>query len=412
MESNIMVSVLCTAYNHEEFIKDAIEGVISQKTDFKYELIIHDDASTDGTAKIIEEYAEKYPGVIRTIFQAENQYQRCNIYKTFLFPSIHGKYVAFCEGDDYWTDPGKLQAQVDVLEDNEQYSMCMHNAVKLNYETGAESLLDTFPQEGIYSQEAQVMAGLGTDFPAFASYVIRASLLEGMPGFFLASKVMDYPLRQYFANCGGGYYLKKPMSVYRVSTPQSYMKKAAENQLFYNNYTVEMIRFFEKFNHYTLGAFSSILKCKIISDYFGFCLSIPETEGLEKAMEMGLDASRVKECYQCLSPKHLDSSILELCRKTEHMFIYGTGRLAPICKAQMEAAGIKAEGFVVSDGQMKADMEDGSHVYYLSGVLKMYRNPGFVLAVQPINAVAVEGVLKKNNIGNYCMPYTVGKEKD
>lgn len=408
MESSIMVSVLCTAYNHEKFIKDAIEGVVSQKTNFKYELIIHDDASTDGTAKIIKGYASKYPGLIRTVFQSENQYQRCNIYQTFLFPNINGKYVAFCEGDDYWTDPDKLQMQVDILEANETYSMCMHNAVKRNYETGSESLLDTFPEEGVHSQVAQVQAGLGTDFPAFASYVVRASLLEGIPDFFFASKVLDYPLRQYFANCGEVYYFKKPMSVYRVSTPQSYMKKTSEDQLFYNNYTVEMIRFFENFNHYTQGVFASVLKRKIISDYFGFCLSIPEEGGMEKAVEMGLDISRVKECYRCLSPKHLDSSILELCRKTEHRFIYGTGRIAPVCKAQMELAGIGFEGFVVSDGQMKADMLEGRKVYYLSEVLGMYSNPGFVLAVQPINAATVTKVLEKNKVKNYCMPYTAG----
>ena len=408
MEGNIMVSVLCTAYNHEKFIKDAIEGVVSQKTNFKYELIIHDDASTDGTAKVIKEYENKYPEVIRTVIQTENQYQRCNIYQAFLFPIIKGQYVAFCEGDDFWTDPDKLQKQVDILETHGTYSMCMHNAVKQNYETGMESLLDTFPEDGVYSQAEQVRAGLGTDFPAFASYMVRAGLLDGMPDFFLASKVLDYPLRQYFANCGEVYYFKKPMSVYRVSTPQSYMKKTSESQLFYNNYTVEMIRFFENFNRYTLGVFSDILKCKIVSDYFGFCLSIPEKEGITKALELGLDASLAEECYQCLSPKHLDSSILELSRQTGQRFIYGTGRLAPVCKAQMELAGIGFEGFVVSDGQMKAELAEGRKVYYLSEVLKMSPNPGFVLAVQPINAGAVEEVLKRNHIENYCMPYRAG----
>ena len=111
MSESVMVSVLCTAYNHEKWIKDAIEGVLEQQTDFKYELIIHDDASTDNTASVIQQYAGQYPDVIRPIFQKENQFGKCSLYKKYLFPSARGKYIALCEGDDYWCDSHKLQRQ-------------------------------------------------------------------------------------------------------------------------------------------------------------------------------------------------------------------------------------------------------------------------------------------------------------
>lgn len=113
MGNDIMVSVLCTAYNHEVFVKDAIEGVINQKTNFKYELIVHDDASEDKTAEIIQRYAQEYPDIIHSIIQKENQFQYHHIYPEILFPNAKGKYIAFCEGDDYWTDENKLQIQVD-----------------------------------------------------------------------------------------------------------------------------------------------------------------------------------------------------------------------------------------------------------------------------------------------------------
>ena len=202
MNTPPMVSVICTAYNHENFIQDAIEGVIHQKTDFNYEFLIHDDASTDKTAKIIQAYAQKYPTVIRAILQDENQFQHCHIYPDILFPMIRGKYVAFCEGDDYWTDEYKLQKQVDFLEKHPEYTMCIHNAIKWNYETGEKKRLDTFLEDGTYEQKQQILAGLGTDFPAFASYVFRSELLKKIPDFFLASHVLDYPLRQYAANEG------------------------------------------------------------------------------------------------------------------------------------------------------------------------------------------------------------------
>ncbi len=407
MKEDIMVSVLCTAYNHENFIRDAIEGVLEQKTNFRYELIIHDDASGDHTPKIITEYAERYKGIIRLVMQEKNQYQSCNIYPAFLFPKVRGKYIAFCEGDDYWTDEQKLQKQVDFLENHEDYVMCMHNAVKVNYETGEEVVLNTFPADGTYSQEKQILAGLGTDFPAFASYMVRAEFLKGIPEFFLASKVLDYPIRQYYANCGKVYYFKAPMSVYRVSTPQSYMKKVSENEFFYNNYAIEMIRFFENLNQYTGKKFNTVLECKIDSDYFGFCLSIPEQEGIDKAVQNGLDIGKVMKCYKCLFPGYLDSTIQEVCEKSSHIFIYGASRLAPVCKKQLEHAGISFEGFVVSEGQMKAGSIEGMKIYYLNEVIAKYGNPGFILAIQPINLGIVEKTLRRHGMKNYCQPYRI-----
>jgi glycosyltransferase involved in cell wall biosynthesis len=101
-----------------------------QKTNFKFEVIIHDDCSTDGTTDVIREYVEKYPDLIKPIFQERNQYQNgCKrILATFVYPKAQGKYIALCEGDDYWTDPLKLQKQVDFLESHPDYSMCFHRA--------------------------------------------------------------------------------------------------------------------------------------------------------------------------------------------------------------------------------------------------------------------------------------------
>lgn len=400
-----MVSVICIAYNHEKFIKDAIEGVVGQKADFSYELIIHDDASTDGTAKIIKEYEEKYPQIIRGIYQAENQFFKCNIVAEFLFPVVRGKYIAFCEGDDYWTDEKKLQKQVDFLETHRDYSMCMHNAVRLNYETGERSKLDTFPESGTYSQKEQILAGCGSDFPAFASYLLRTEFLKDIPDFFLRARVMDYPLRQYYASRGKVYYFEEAMSVYRVAIPQSYMKKTSQDQLFYNNYTLNMICFFEEFDRYTVKKFSDIIGDKLISDYFGFCTSIPEEEGMEKALRNGLDLGKIKKCYQCLSLEYLDKNIQQIYEKADSLFIYGTSRLAFVCKAQLEQAGLQMKGFVVSDGQMKADELSGKKIFYLSEVMETYHNPGFVLAVQPINIPVIEEKMGKYGVKNYCKPY-------
>ncbi len=126
----LMVTIRCVAYNHECYIRQCLEGFVTQKTNFRFEAIVHDDASTDKTASIIREYAQKYPEIIKPIFEKENQYSKKDgSLRKIMDSHTHGKYVALCEGDDYWTDSLKLQKQVDFLEAHPDYSMCFHNAV-------------------------------------------------------------------------------------------------------------------------------------------------------------------------------------------------------------------------------------------------------------------------------------------
>ena len=124
-----LVSIVCTTYNHVLFVRQCLNGITTQKTNFLFEVIIHDDASDDGTVEIIKEYEKKYPEIIKPIYQRENQYsKKVDIYETYIYPRAKGKYIAICEGDDYWIDENKLQMQVDFLENNPEYTMCFHSA--------------------------------------------------------------------------------------------------------------------------------------------------------------------------------------------------------------------------------------------------------------------------------------------
>lgn len=126
-----MVSIHCITYNHEPYIRQCLEGFVMQKTNFRFEAIVHDDASTDRTADIIREYAAKYPNIIKPIYETENQYsKRDGSLRRIMDAACTGKYIALCEGDDYWIDPLKLQKQVDFLEANPEYGMCCGNAYK------------------------------------------------------------------------------------------------------------------------------------------------------------------------------------------------------------------------------------------------------------------------------------------
>lgn len=122
-----LVTIRCCTYNHEPFIRQCLDGFVMQKTNFRFEAIVHDDASTDGTVKIIREYARKYPDIIKPIYEIENQYSKDDgSVERIMDAHTHGKYVAICEGDDYWTDPYKLQKQVDFLESHSNHVMCSH----------------------------------------------------------------------------------------------------------------------------------------------------------------------------------------------------------------------------------------------------------------------------------------------
>ena len=136
MDNNtIMVSICCISYNHEPYIRQCIEGFVMQRTKFLYEILIHDDASTDNTQNIIKEYQEKYPDIIKPIYQKENQYSKGlngSINATFNLPRANGKYIALCEGDDYWTDPLKLQKQYDFMEAHPEYGLVYTKAIVYN----------------------------------------------------------------------------------------------------------------------------------------------------------------------------------------------------------------------------------------------------------------------------------------
>ena len=137
MNNRPLVSICCLTFNHEKYINECLNGFIIQKTNFPFEVLIHDDASTDNTANIIRKYESDYPEIIKPIYQSVNQYSKgIRVNTVFNFSRARGKYIALCEGDDYWFDPYKLQKQVDFLEANPEYGL-IHSEFDTYYqETG------------------------------------------------------------------------------------------------------------------------------------------------------------------------------------------------------------------------------------------------------------------------------------
>lgn len=131
-----LVAIKCAVYNHELYLRDCLEGFVMQQTNFPFVAIVHDDASTDGSAAIIREFEEKYPDIIKPIYEAENQYSKhdgsLERIMNAAIDATGAKYIAMCEGDDYWTDPNKLQKQVDYMESHPECSVTFHRCKHLN----------------------------------------------------------------------------------------------------------------------------------------------------------------------------------------------------------------------------------------------------------------------------------------
>ena len=233
MSKDCLVSVLCTAYNHEEYIRDALESIVTQQTDFPFELLVNDDASTDGTAAIIREYAEKYPDIVRPFYQEKNLYsQDIDIYYAVFFPNARGKYVAFCEGDDYWTDPTKLQRQVDFLEAHPEYSACVHNTL-LHYCAGGRADEELVQHDEDCDVEFEdILPGMNTAWHT-SSLLAKTPLLADPPDFYYIAAGYgfgDYPYGIWLRHNGPVHFIARTMSVYRICSNGAAWSSGVEGQ--------------------------------------------------------------------------------------------------------------------------------------------------------------------------------------
>lgn len=220
----IMVSIQCMAFNHEPYIRQCLDGFVMQKTNFHFEAIIHDDASTDGTSDIIREYERMYPDIIKPIYQIENQYSKHDgSIRRALDSKTRGKYIALCEGDDYWTDPLKLQKQVDFLESHPDYSMVC-NRTKLYSQRQGKYIGENYCYNKSRLVDIKDVIFRGGLFISTCSIMLRHTVInEGFPDYIINCHVGDYPLQIFAAMKGKVYYFNDIMSVYRIDNNASWV---------------------------------------------------------------------------------------------------------------------------------------------------------------------------------------------
>ncbi len=247
-EEPILVAIHCLVYNHEPYLRDCFEGFVMQKTNFRFVAVVHEDASTDNSAVIIREYEAKYPDIFRPIYETENQWHKTDgslgRIMNAAINATGAKYVAMCEGDDYWTDPYKLQKQVDFLEEHEEFSLCCHGYSILNVDKGTmvekRVVLPPESKDGLMFTNAENMMEWYTKTP---TVLMRADVYKAVPDLSIFKYACDTYIFYYILKQGKGYYLSFNGAVYRAhgggvySSLSSFKKDLNCVKIFYEIYT-------------------------------------------------------------------------------------------------------------------------------------------------------------------------------
>lgn len=302
--NEIKVSIMCNAYNHERYIRSALDGFVMQKTNFAFEILIHDDASTDKTADIIREYEAKYPNLIKPIYQTENQHSKgIGAPRIFQEPRVQGKYIAFCEGDDYWTDPFKLQKQYDAMEAHPEVDICATASMDMFCDTGETRLFRCPSDHDTILSVEEVIAG-GGGFVATASLFYRADLIKNPPEFrkFL---YLDYTMQIYGSLRGGMLYLSDCTTVYRVGVEGSWTQRM-KSDIEKSKQHVEKIKtMLSLLNQDTDKKYDDVIQKEILKiDFLTYMALSEEKEVLSK---------KYKPFFKALSKKQQVKIYLKAC---------------------------------------------------------------------------------------------------
>lgn len=258
-EQNIKVSVYCLAYNHEKYIRKTLDGFVMQKTNFAYEVFVHDDASTDGTADIIREYEEKYPHIIKGIYQTENQYsQGIKFFNIFILPRLSGQYIACCEGDDYWCDSQKLQMQADILDANSNVVMVCHNTKRITVADEEVNLMIQGQQEGLLRPEELICKNQKN--PHLSSLMYRDFIRKKEWPEFFRKTTGDNSVRLFALTFGDVYYIDRVMSAYRLSVPGSWTVRTKSDRKKQIEHTQNTIEFFEEYDRFMNGRYHKTIE--------------------------------------------------------------------------------------------------------------------------------------------------------
>lgn len=314
-----LVTVACVTFNHENYISDALDGILMQETDFPFEIIVHDDCSIDNTVYILKKYAQKYPNIIKLILQKENQYSKGIMPSKPTFKKASGKYISICEGDDYWVDSYKLQIQLDEIRKIKDCQMSFHSAIDVWEDQSKKDEITTKQANGnkLFSVNEIILGGGG--FCPTASLILEKEAVVDLPEWFDKALFGDYFLQIFGSLKGGALYIDRPMSVYRRNTPGSWSGTMQDIAMREKRFK-RMMTTLDEMDRYFNREFHSEIR-KIESDwYLRLALSYLHNEHFEK-----FDAA-IRESYS-LSELKSKKLLLSYYLRKFPIFLRSIGKL-------------------------------------------------------------------------------------
>ncbi len=308
MSEQVKVSIICNVYNHEKYVADALDGFVMQQTNFPFEVLVHDDASTDSSAAIIRKYEEKYPDIIKPIYQKVNQYsQKIDITKTIQRPRAQGQYIAMCEGDDYWTDPLKLQKQVDFLDANPQYTMCATSTVWLDMRTNTVRPMCRTDVDRDISLEEIILEKKGRVFQ-FATIMLKAEVFCNCPDWMQYFGVGDTPMEIHAAINGSVRMLADVTAVYRNHAVGSWTSRIQKDTQYKTKVFLQMIDGYTRFNEATNFAYNQVVSRRINQIRYNIArvnkdFKAMRTGPLREIWDSRSFLGRMSDFLECKAPK-------------------------------------------------------------------------------------------------------------
>lgn len=407
---NPILSIWCNTYNHEKYIKDCLNGILSQKTEYEYEVVIFDDASTDGTTDVVRKYCEKYPYIFHAIIAKENTYNKTNrntIVTQMIKDNMRGEYVAICEGDDYWCDCNKIQMQLDFLIDNPEYMLSMHNAKRVNYLSQEIDLMKSDEPSHIIEPEELIEQKSGI-WPT-ASMVGKKEVLICEP-FFFECGIGDWPMQLYAIAKGKVYYFNNVMSTYRYMVPNSWSARTTNGDLTGIIHSMKMVDFLFCYDNYTERKFHDYIVARINDFYYSNIfvnddILIDNKNNLQDENDYFDNLIKLK--HQLEDNQYISEDVKKFVGCNKKIYIMGKGKYASIIAKQISFNNIKISGYVLSDMHALGETD----VIPLSKYKDISANSRLIIGIGPRYYIDILNNLREHKIENYIFPFVVYGER-
>lgn len=417
----VLVSIWCITYNHEQYIREALDSFLMQKANFNYEIVVHDDASADRTPEIIREYEKKNPGLVYGIYQTENQTSKHGADRKWIWyiqaEHCNGKYIAFCEGDDYWLDIHKLQIQIDYMEHHPECVLTAHDAVLVNLAKGEAKAMHPYEDDSDISADEIIMQRHWI-LPTASMIFRKEALGEDFYKYFLGAGLGDFPLQLWMMTRGKIHYFSRIMSVYRYMHQDSWSKRITGDFKNTAIHTIQMIHFLRKFDKYTEKKYQNSVARRIEIFQKSVLLIYRQhfsLEMFEKVCEQyDMETNGVyheeyedvkKYFFTKFHTKSCDllGDIRQFCLKYQHIYIMGAGDFGAVIAKQMKYNGLDFEGFVISGSVEKGKTYLGKPVWGLKEIPHTQDESGIVIGINLKLWPGVIENLKEAGIKNYLI---------